>query len=195
MGCIIGSIIFGRIDMSFAIKAAIVSMVGFFSLSAFADGWEHRTRTGTDGTEIKIDYFKSYHPDRSYKPQNQTKASAVWVNVEIPNVTGSEKVRVVLNNYETRCDGPFDRSNSAPYTYIFDLRFENGRFTGQASEGTLVRSYLDLSYEVTWPFTIHSDGYAGNQCNSQTVSVVVDGQWLVDPVSKTNDFGVNLFAE
>ena len=123
------------------------------------ENWRHVRLVAADGTVVTVDYSV-------LDLVGSVIAAPVWVNVEGRNLGN---VRVVLLNYYAFQNGPLKLQD----TQQTDLKYAGGtRFTGQfqkvlMSEGTYM--------------------YGGNLFR-QELSVVVNGKWLRDPISNTNNF-------
>lgn len=127
------------------------------------DAWKHVSLVAADGTRITVDYSV-------LDLGGSVIATPVWVNVEGAN---AGKVRVVLMNYYFFPNGSLKLRD----TQQIDLKYAGGsRFTGELqkvllSEGTYM--------------------YGGNLFR-QELAVMVNGQWLRDPISNTNNFKFQL---
>lgn len=129
------------------------------------ENWKHVRLTAADGTAITVDYTVQ-------DLAGSVIASPVWINVSGRDFNKVGNVRVLLINYYLT-SGPIQLED----TQQLDLKYAGGsRFTGQLqkvlmSEGTYM--------------------YGGNIFR-QELAVVVDGKWLRDPVSGTNNFKFQL---
>jgi hypothetical protein len=152
-------------------------------------GWSHIVLQSDDGIGISVDYVSHYIEDHtSYKPTNVDKADPVYANVWSDSFTGHENVRVVFMNYETCW------KTSVPYAYTIDLAWHEDHYSANISQDAPIeRSYLHWS-PGTQPITTRWSGYGGNHPWCQEVSVVVDGTWLVDPISHRNNFSFDMYA-
>lgn len=136
------------------------------ALRGLKEGWRHVKFTAADGTGITVDYSVQ-------DLTGSVIAAPVWINVSGGNFNNVGNVRVVLMNYYFFPNGPVKLHD----TQQLDLKYSGGpRFTGQfqkvlMSEGTYM--------------------YGGNIFR-QELAVVVDGKWLRDPVSNTNNFKFQL---
>lgn len=85
-------------------------------------------------------------------------ADPIWVNVSNPAFCGGERARVVLIN----------SSLAGQSTQTLDLEYAGqGRFTARAGRVWIIQPEANFSQEI---------------------AVVVDGKWLTDPVSGSNNF-------
>lgn len=122
-------------------------------------GWRHVSLKATDGTEIKVDY-------NMVGNGGLLEAAAIWINVSNPAFRGDEKIGAALMNYSA--DNPM--FPTVMQTQKVDLKYVDGKFTGQAAVPVLV-----------------SEGSMGHQYR-QELAIVVNGNWLTDPVSKQHNF-------
>jgi hypothetical protein len=150
------------------------------------DAWHHVVLESTDHTRINIDFVRNFLPDTtSYKPTDVFTADPAYVNVRSDNLTGTGQVRVVLNNYE-RCE-----LEVIPYSYALDLTWQGDHFSGNLNDATMNRSYLKFPSAET--LKIRMQGYGGIFSYCQDIAVVIDGNWLTDPISQIHNFSFNLF--
>lgn len=137
--------------------------------------WNHRTLYSAAGTQIKIDFnIEVEEFSGCYKCNLDTRAKNLWVNIIDTDLTSNDQVRIIFLNKEYssyRNPGEFYLQ-----TIELDLEFaENGRFTGPL--GSL---------------TIYSSGYGGTFHYAQEIAIVINGEWLLDPISNTNNFSLKL---
>jgi hypothetical protein len=152
-------------------------------------GWSHVVLGSDTGIGISVDYVSHFVPDNtSYKPTHVDYADPVYANVWGDQLTGEEEVRVVLMNYE-RCE-----KRAVPFTYTVDLAWQGDHFSANVSRDAQIdRSYLHWQ-PGTVQLTTRWSGYGGNHPFCQEIAVVVDGTWLVDPISRGNNFSFDLYA-
>jgi hypothetical protein len=144
-------------------------------------GWHHANLLSRQGSTIHVDFEPVSKDANSNKPQNTTTAKNVWVNVERPGLSPTDKVSVVLRNI----DEFVGNSNSGYMRYAseqmltVDLNYaEDGRFTGQLPD-----------------LKIAGYGYGGIDYCRQFVATVINGDWQDDPVhpgADVHDFLVEL---
>ncbi len=126
-------------------------------------GWRHVGLRAEDGTGIKIDF-------NAVSIGNRIMATPVWINVSNSALKGGENVTAVLINY-------YDNSNQIESTQNIVLKYAgDGKFTAQADRiEVLQRSHNGSIYFCR-----------------QEIAVVVDGNWLVDPVTGVHNFKFNM---
>ena len=158
-------------------KSIVLAALGFAVLassSALASEWKHSELVSAEGVAVEVDYtVKSDVFTGCYKCTLYTRSDALWINVSAPNLSEGDKVRAVLVNkgkFATTPDVLHFESKEIDLTYA-----GNGRFTADA--GSL---------------RIWGAGYAGTETFTLELALVVNGTWLKDPVSKTNNFVVPL---
>jgi len=154
-------------------KSIVLAALGFAVLSssaALAGEWKHAQLVSAEGVAIDVDYtVKSDTFNGCYKCTLFTRSDALWINVTAPNLSEGDKVRAVLVN-----KGKFATASDVIHfeTKEIDLTYAgNGRFTADA--GSL---------------RIWGSGYAGAETFTLEVALVVNGTWLKDPMSQTNNF-------
>jgi hypothetical protein len=152
--------------------------------------WHHTGLRAEDGTTIALDYQIKFENHSSNKPDLVWYLQPLWFNVAGENVHADSDVRVVFMNrtyLKGQCGVP-DRVSETGYQVDLEPEPE-GHFSGElVSTGTLLGGATAISWqrpiahEAPYCSTIYNDG--------STVSVVVDGTWLTDPVTHSNNFGV-----
>jgi hypothetical protein len=120
--------------------------------------WRKANLRSEDGTEITV----------SYVPLDlggETVAAPAWVIVSSPRLRGTEKIRAVIMTYY---DLPSVGGSTLTDTQTLDLKYSPyGSFSAQAQKLSM--------FGVGFSFR-------------QEIAVVVDGRWLVDPVSGSHNF-------
>ncbi|MGZ3775609.1 MAG: hypothetical protein ACXVCY_17015 [Pseudobdellovibrionaceae bacterium] len=150
--------------------------------TAFAEPWSHVPAfQSAEGNTIHIDYIVNYYESHDYKPYNLYFATPLYVNVSGPSLTGNEKIRVVLSNY--------DGYSAVPITYTLDLSWQGTHFSGEISNSHVNQSYIDYGTytNAQRPIYTKSTGYGGTHIYSQVIAVVIDGHWQnFDVMGNTN---------
>jgi hypothetical protein len=151
-------------------------------------GWSHVVLGSSDGLGISVDYVNQFLKDSSFEPRHLDLADPVYANLWGDGLTGDEEVRVVLMNYEL-CD-----KQVAPYTFAVDLGWQGDHFSANLGrDAAISRSDLEWS-PGSIAFDLRWSGYGGDFSFCQELAVVVDGRWLVDPVSDSNNFTFDMYA-
>ncbi len=131
--------------------------------------WCHVALTATDGTNVQIDY-QLHGP---YDHAGYYQVTPLWINVRRSGLGSSDQAQaVIVNNY----------AGQNPVTSTGDLTLaEPGRLTGEIDGVTF------------WP-SMFVSGASGLQEAYQGTgaALVIDGNWLSDPISGTHNFGINL---
>lgn len=163
----------------------------FGANAAQANDWSHIKLKSAEGIEANVDYIVTLHESQDYKPQHRYTAGPVYLNVSGLTLDATDQVRVVLNHYEGA------GFTIAPYTYTVDLVWTGTHFSQELGNVTAInRAYYDYTpYMKGEPLTIRTFGYGGTFEYTQTLSIVVNGHWLTDPVNGTHDFQLNLFNQ
>lgn len=129
--------------------------------------WKNITLKAADGTRIVLDYAPSFY-------DGNATAQPLRVTVSDPRFNGSEHVRAVVMTYYT---------NSYMAGKLKDTRQLDLPYNGQAFQAK--------TEGVSIMETLHT-GYGYNCDFRQEIAIVVDGQWLTDPVSGSHNFGFKL---
>ncbi len=164
-------------------------VLGFLTLSnAFAD-WRHTNFQTAQGIEVGVDFDARIEKNGAFKSQTCLAAypQSFFINLRKASLSSSSQVRVVLNHYG------FNSESSTPETYTLDLGYQGDHFSGRLFNAKLNRGSLELTSPVRLPLLLSCEGYAGlNLFTRQTVSVVVDGEWLTDPATGSTQFPIDL---
>ncbi|MCX5792215.1 MAG: hypothetical protein NTY45_08385 [Elusimicrobia bacterium] len=125
--------------------------------------WQHGVLRAVNGTVINVDYLtRRLESDPNSGDTAYVYADPVWINVSNPAFTGNEAVTVELSGNPTE---------------TFKLWYAGGgRYTGRPSR------------DITLLFHHHGVDYP----QSQELSVRVGENYLIDPVSVTETFKLNL---
>jgi hypothetical protein len=146
---------------------------------------ENHSRNQIHEATVNVDYIVETEWDKGYKPQHRNLARPLYVNVNGHGLDGNQKVRAVLNNYEGT---DFSRYFTVPLTYVWDLTWQGNHYSGEIGSAHVNRSHYDYGSAAIHPLEIFSWGYGGNRHFHQTLSIVVDGEWLKVPASLDNDY-------
>lgn len=147
----------------------------------------------TDGTLIHVRFAVDYRDLSSDKPNQVWLANPILIGVEGRRLTGAERVRVVLVSRERQVGSCGVASFAREHSYFVDLSNERGSlFVGDlAKNGVFMGRDENEPAEHQLP-VIHAEGYCYNVVNDGfEIAVVVNGQWLVDPVSRSHNFKGN----
>ncbi len=156
------------------IGVSLVLAFGVLLASASAaEEWKYLLLRATDDTKVNIDYvvYPYTQPD-CYKCSTVYYAEPVWIHVKNPHLGPNDRVKIVLENF-----------NSVPIVNHHEMREvvltyqEPGRFSAQLDER----------------MAVHENGFEGTFPARQEISVRVNGHWLEDPVSRSPVFRFNLF--
>lgn len=148
-----------------------------------------RDLKSAEGVGIQVEFNVQTRVTNSNKPERLRFAEPLELRVEHPGLRTDDQVRAVLTlmeHTENFCGG---RSRSQTQVYVMDLRFDadehafRARFTEDAS--LLIDDEL---YPVRLPLMISSEGFCDRIASQLQVAVVVNGQWLKDPISQTGNF-------
>lgn len=131
--------------------------------AAVADqGWKHANVQAAGGEKIAVDY-------QLHGWAEKTIASPIWVNISAGSFNGSERIGAVLLNYY---DGSGMPAGQLQSSQRLDLVYAGGgRYTAAAQPVVVSESHIGYGYNFR-----------------QEIAVVVDGKWLVDPVSGGHNF-------
>lgn len=153
------------------IKVTMASMIGMLvsGSTALADTWCHDLLKATDGTEIQIDY--QIGQESPMRMPTYWAMKNVYVHVKNKNFTGSEAVSVV---FTTAVNGRRPDWSRVAH----DVPYDGDRYT--ASGGIFDRPFTSLIRPTGWN--------GGGASYHFEVAIVVDGHWLVDPVSTESNF-------
>lgn len=150
-----------------SIKAIAVAILTIAS-SASADTWCHGFLKATDGTEIQIDYQVA-RQQLAHSPDLLVMAN-LYAHVKNEAFNGLENVSVVLMN-------PPNGSEPASSQVLSSLSFDGQRFTGKASDLENGRYAPYIKYDMPGYRSFHLE-----------LAVVIDDQWLIDPVTGESNF-------
>jgi hypothetical protein len=126
---------------------------------------------GPNPTQIQVDYqIKAMGGGRDGFELGES-ASPVWLNVNRADLGPNDKVRAVWIDNVGKSYG------TAPTVYQQDLQYAgNGRFTVELPDVSLAE--------------LPRGGPDGRlfEPNNPTLALVIDGDWLTDPVSQSHNF-------
>lgn len=123
--------------------------------------WKNIRLQAADGTRLVIDYAP-------LSLGGEIIAAPLWVTVANPRLNGSENVRAIIMTFY---DSSNVAANTLKDTQTIDLKFNGQAFQAQGQRVQLSESHLGYGYNFR-----------------QEIAVVVDGQWLADPVNGTHNF-------
>lgn len=149
------------------------------------------------GLALRLTWDKVYENRSSNKPDYITYANPIQVSVNGP-LAADAKLRLVFRN-KVRTIGQCGLPNKYDvYEYDLDLRATGqNTFAGELnSEGRILWGIgSERKMEpVGWRLPVIShDGYCFNEVSEgQEVSLVVNGEWQVDPINNTHNFQIDL---
>lgn len=128
--------------------------------------WKHISLRAADGHSITIDYNPLSLGSESLG--SEIIAAPLWVTVANSRFTGGEKVRAVIMTYY---DSSVIAANTLKDTQNIDLKYNSRAFQAQGSRVQIMESHIGYGYNFR-----------------QEIAVVVDGNWLADPVNGTHNF-------
>jgi hypothetical protein len=167
-------------------KSVLILLFGLLfnlqSAQASQDGWSHITLHNS-GTNINIDYVIQKTGGGTYKPDYFYFSSPLYINVSGSQLTGQEKVRVVLNNHPATY-------GSAPVTYTLDLIWHGDHFSGELDNAEVNQGHLKIGKGKFHPLLVRRDGYGGAYTFEQDMAVAIDGRWIKNG---PHNFEVRLF--
>ena len=145
----------------------------------FSEDWRHAGLKSENGIEIKMDYkTRDSRPEGCLKCQLTTYADPLWINISGGSLKESDKVRLVLINIAHYSYTPQYPSTDVNY---LDLTWDKDHFTGDYKSVSQLDGHL-------YSLPIYASGYGGIWIYDQELAIVVNGTWLVDPISKKNNF-------
>lgn len=152
-----------------------------------SDNWKHARLVSAEKIEISVDFISKFYNTSSNKPSSSTYASPIYFNITDRNLDSQDKVQVVLINHYKSESRYGNYAYSAQKEYIIDLSYaEGGQFTAQFSSDN------DYTNEESTRLQIAGFSYSSAIYFWQEIAVVINGQWLTDPVGRTHNFQLNL---
>lgn len=142
------------------------------SQMSFAE-WKHASAISAEGVQIQVNYEVKQGPVNCFKCSQYTYATPLWITIEHSSLKSSDKVRVMLLNFRKHSF----YSKEQLEVQELDLKFfsEDSSFSQEAQ-----------------PLVIYSSGYGGTEICRQEIAVVINGQWLKNPVNGTSNFAIKL---
>ena len=160
--------------------------------------WRHATLKSAEGAEIAIDYQIVHETNMSNKPSESYRLSPVIVNFTRSGLTARDKVQVVIVNDMKNLGSCGSRAYDwQESTYVDLVAAPEGHFYGDLTESGFRRETFGIRYNLP----VHSlalvmNPYCQTQVSyGQSVAVVVNGHWLVDPISHSTNFRLDLGHE
>jgi hypothetical protein len=156
-----------------------LALAGALLLAPLAQASGTKTLTSTSGHQITLNYSTSVEVTNSNKPARITTADSIQIGVTHPSLKISDRVRVVLvNKATTQLGCGANQVHKKEETHMLDL--------GPAGAGPF------LGGELTSPLLISNLGYCYTVYGKLEVAVVVNGEWLQDPINGSHNFQVDL---
>ena len=159
--------------MRFYLVINLLWVVHFFSVTARGDDWKHVWLHSSQGVQIQLDWMAQHSESLS-----GVVANPLWVNVSQPDLSEKDLVRISLEN---KC-------------------FVLHRFSPRGLEDS--KQVVELSYAEKGRFTalmkpvmIFVSGSIFGQGCVQAVSVLVNGEEQIDPVSGKAEFTVGFGSQ
>ena len=154
--------------------------------------WRQSRLKSADGVEITVDYQIVHDYYMSNKPTITFKLSPVIINVSSAKA-GANIRAVLLNNVKASGCGRH------PYWYqeaaMVDLKSapEGHQYANLTSEGRRRRTFGTEFDEPVGPLALAVLPYCMADVSfGQELGIVVDGHWLIDPVSGSTNFKLDL---
>jgi hypothetical protein len=156
-----------------------------FSASAFSQEWQHINLRGNHGIAVNIDYKVQYESLGVPRPQHVKKVCPIYVNVRFDGIRPDSQVRAIVRNIRQKEGSDYIVKDQ----YLFNLLFQGDHYS-LGLEKAYKFYYFDWVEELEEDhcLEVESDGYNGKWISHQTVSIQIDGEWVIDPVSKTQNF-------
>lgn len=135
------------------------------------DNWISNRLKAKDGTEIILSYSIA---SENLPESQELVAKPIWVNITLPAGRDcSAKVRAVVINYYDSSNVPANKIESQQEVdLVLSPRPESRcEFYAELKPIRLSSSHIGYGYNFR-----------------QEIAIVVDGQWLVDPVNGSNNF-------
>lgn len=158
-------------------KSILLGLI--LSVSAWATEWKHVNLQSSDGTKIAIDYQAQQEAfSGCYKCTIDTKTTAAWINVSAPNLGANDTVHAVVLNFRLGNHSYAQPEVVELNDYHIDLHWDENA----------------QKFTATLPaLSIYRTGYPGTWKFRQEIAIVVNGQWLNDPMSNTHNFKFSLY--
>ena len=173
-------------------KSFLLLGLGIFSCVTIctANAQETRIFKSAEGVEIAVSYNiqKKYYP--SNKPYELTYLNPVSIKLSSDELTKNSQARAVfINRVQTlaACGLP-ERIDEK--VYALDLSSQEiGILSGDLNEKSI--DYEGPSVEEQLPLVKASYYCNPQQSIGQEIAIVINGHWLKDPISGTNNFKIN----
>ena len=141
----------------------------------------------TDGTDIRLSYTLSTTTGSS---DTITNASNVVITVDndawhVGNIGFGQQIRAVLLGY---CRPSGGGSEVAHYNQQFDVPYTHL----QSGSGWGYEAQLNAYAPEISSFAVRFVGIAGACIYRQELAVVVNGQWLTDPLNGSHNFNMDM---
>ena len=177
-------------------------VIGFVTFPALAEttvsDWRHAALKSAEGAEITIDYQIVHDTNMSNKPSESYTLSPVIVNFTRSGLTPRDKVQVVVVNEMKNLGSCGSRAYDwQESTYVDLVAAPEGHFYGDLTEQGFRRETFGIRYnQPVRSLALVMNPYCQTQVSyGQSIAVVVNGHWLVDPISHTTNFRLDLGHE
>ncbi len=161
--------------------AAMTFLLCFVGSSFAADGWFHVRLNAANDMKISVDFKKEIYTNNVDGPSKLVTACPIFVNVYYPGLKNSDQIKIVLQNKRQYLETDYSEATQ----YFLDLKYQGDHFSGE-----LGHSFRTADYKDVYIPCIEIDHQGPYQVRSyiQELSVSINGIWLVDPLSRTNNF-------
>lgn len=165
--------------MKIIVLLGLIAIV--FSTRAAEGVWHHQTFNSDRNVEIKVDY--QIKMEKSNSDSSAILACPLYVNIYAGHLVASDVVKAVLLNRRMNLSGP----NQEVIPFFLSTQFDQGHFWAE-----LGQQYHSPDYNNIHLPCLEVGSGNGVRQFQQEIAVSVNGEWLTDPVSNTNNFQFNL---
>ncbi|RYZ71418.1 MAG: hypothetical protein EOP09_04680 [Proteobacteria bacterium] len=159
------------------ITSIILSLASLVVSASFASEpeWHHQNLQAADGTEVRLDYLAEHteHAEGCLKCPTITYAVPAWLNVRLPDQKPNAAVRVAMTVFMKYQFGLYETVVENRVVDLDAVAGKPGDYTGPLAQ-----------------FPVKANGYGGNYSYKMKLSLVVDGDWKSDPVSRSTNFEI-----
>ncbi|HEX4925483.1 MAG TPA: hypothetical protein VFV50_15425, partial [Bdellovibrionales bacterium] len=156
---------------------------------------ETRILRSRQGNEIRFEYDVHSNVSNSNKPSSFSYAKPLRIIVTGPNLRHTDRIRVVLINYEKTTGSCGLPSYERDPHYVIDLSYYGrfGAWVGSMEDARIILNGREVPLQPhDRRLFLESRSYCSDTRTRLEVAVVINGEWQVDPVNGTHNFQVKL---
>lgn len=153
------------------------------------DKWSYFHFTTEEGLDISIDYVFEKKLIDGHTPAQIDQVCKLFINVRGKDFQPDTQMRAILRNFQIKEGSDLNRKDQ----YMIQLVYRRNHYSGEFKRGEMFYYFDWLEpMEKDHCLQTHIDSITGKWDAYQTLSVQINGSWLVDPISKTSNFTFKL---